>query len=249
MKTVFLKITSVFLWCWFLISSVLLTPILALLWLLTSWFDKNLRILHLFSCFWGAQYIWVNPFWKLKITGRENLKKGKTYLMVSNHQSLVDIIVIYSIFRHFRWTSKAENFKLPFVGWVLAANRSIRIYRASPKAFQLFHDQAVNALKSGNSLMVFPEGTRSPDGEMGNFKDGSFHIAQEMGVDILPMVLDGSSKAIPKKGWSLTGKQNIRLKILPSVSSSDENIAYKELRRKVYTIISDELNRMRKEDS
>jgi len=198
--------------------------------------------LHLFSCFWGAQYIWVNPLWRLKITGRDKTDNRQAFVMISNHQSLVDIIVIYSIFRHFRWTSKAENFRLPFVGWVLSLNRSIKIYRGRKEAFFAFRDQALKALSEGNSIMVFPEGTRSRDGNPGRFRDGAFRIALEAGVGILPMVLDGTSSAIPKSGWSLRGRQEITLDILDPVPYSEfKGLDHDELRRKFEDLIHDHL--------
>lgn len=246
MKTFFLKIISVLLWSWFLVSSVIFTPILYIILAITFLFDKKRRLLHLFSCFWGAQYIWVNPFWRLKIFGREHMEKGKVYVMVSNHQSLVDIVVIYSLFRHFTWTSKQENFKLPFVGWVLSANRSVRVYRNSKQAFEQFREQAGKTITRGSSIMVFPEGTRSKKGELGSFKDGAFRIIHEMKLDVLPLVLDGTSKAIPKKGWSLTGKQRMTLKILPAVPYSEiANESVQETKLRIRTIIENELAGLR----
>jgi 1-acyl-sn-glycerol-3-phosphate acyltransferase len=246
MKSSLLKIISVLLWSWFLISSIIFTPVLLVIMLLSFLFDRKRKILHLFSCFWGAQYIWVNPFWRLIISGREHIEKGKVYMMISNHQSLVDIVVIYSLFRHFAWTSKLENFKLPFVGWVLSANRSIRIYRNSKQAFDLFRDQALKTIERGSSIMIFPEGTRSKNGQLGSFKEGAFKIIHEMKLDVLPIVLDGTSKAIPKKGWSLTGKQRMILKVLPPVSYveiADESA--NETRIRIRTILEKELMKIR----
>jgi len=165
----FLATISLLLWIYFVVSSVILTPIALVIWLLTVLFDKNLRILHLFSCFWGAQYIWVVPFWTLNIYDRKKYDCRNHYIMVSNHQSFADIVVIYSLFRHFRWTSKVENFKLPFVGWVLALNRSIRIYRGANDAYIRLKEQAADTLSKHNSIMMFPEGTRSRDGSIGIF--------------------------------------------------------------------------------
>jgi 1-acyl-sn-glycerol-3-phosphate acyltransferase len=249
MKTFFLKIISVLLWSWFLFSSIIFTPVLLILLIFSFLVDRKRKLLHLFSCFWGAQYIWVNPFWRLKISGRENIEKGKVYMMMSNHQSLVDIVVIYSLFRHFAWTSKLENFKLPFVGWVLSANRSIRIYRNSNQAFELFREQALKTIQRGSSIMIFPEGTRSKNDQLGHFKDGAFKIIHEMKMDVLPMVLDGTSKAIPKKGWSLTGKQRMVLKVMPPVPFDEiANETVGETKAKLRTLILNELLKIRNVD-
>ncbi len=221
----YIKILSVLLWSWFIISSIILTPLLVLIWCLTFFFDPRLVILHRFSCFWGAQYIWMNPLWKLTIEGRRKISNEKASIIISNHQSLADILIIYSTFRHFRWTSKAENFRIPFVGWVLFFNRSVKIYRNSPEAFASFRKRAMQSLRQGTSLVMFPEGTRSRNGELGKFKEGAFRLAHEAKCDIIPLVLDGSAAAIPKKGWVLTGRQRMTLKVLDPVPYN----AYKEL--------------------
>jgi 1-acyl-sn-glycerol-3-phosphate acyltransferase len=214
---------SILLWTYFFVSSLILTPIAVLLWLLTVLFDKNLRVLHLFSCFWGAQYIWIVPFWSLKIYDRNKYDNRNHYILVSNHQSFADILVVYSLFKHFRWTSKAELFKIPFVGWVLSLNRSLKVYRGANDAYQKLKEQAVSALRNGNSIMVFPEGTRSRGRAMGKFKDGAFRLAHETKTDILPLVIDGTSKVVPKTGWILTGKEKMVLKVLDPVPYEDFN--------------------------
>lgn len=247
MNSLSLKLISLLLWTWFLVSSFIFTPVILLIWVLTIWWDKRRLVLHRFSCFWGAQYIWVNPLWKLRISGREKINEKLPVIFVCNHQSLVDIVVIYSLFRHFKWTSKVENFRLPFVGWVLALNRSVKIFRGKKEAYEAFFRQAERELKLGSSLMVFPEGTRSPTGDPGPFKDGAFRLAHETGSGIQPLVLDGSSKAIPKKGWSLTGKTEIRLKVLDFVPYSFfENKDIKETTAYFRNTIVTELQNIRK---
>jgi 1-acyl-sn-glycerol-3-phosphate acyltransferase len=248
MKTLAFKFVSGILWMWFLITSVLFTPVIALLWLLTFWFDRKLRMVHLFSCFWGAQYIWVNPFWRLSITGNHKQKFKKPAVIVCNHQSLVDILIIYSLFRHFRWTSKAENFKLPFVGWVLTANRSVRIHRGRLSSFAQFKEEAIRTIGEGNSLMIFPEGTRSRTGSPGRFREGAFLIAIESGVDVLPMVLDGSASAIPKSSWYLRGRSTLQLRVLERIpAGSFSSMGAKQARDYVQDIIQNELIKIRDE--
>lgn len=250
MSDFLLKTISVIMWLWFLLSSIILSPFLVVLWLLTVLWDRKLRVLHQFSCFWGAQYIWMNPLWKLKIYGRKNFKRNGKYVVISNHQSLADIVVIYSLFRHFRWTSKKENFKLPFVGWVLSFNRSIKIYRKDIDAFEKFRTHAVKELQSGNSIMVFPEGTRSKNGLLGRFREGAFKIAMETGADILPMVLDGTSRAIPKKGWSLTGREKMILKVLEPIPFEEyKDRKARDVMKLVHGIIARELDAIRIADA
>lgn len=243
-------VISAMLWLQFVLSSVILTPLFVILFMLTRPFDSQLRILHFFSCFWGAQYIWINPFWSLKIKNRSNFNDKQAHIIVCNHQSLVDIIVIYSLFRHFKWTSKSENFSLPFVGWVLSLNNSIRIYRGVPGAYEKFAENAHKALKNGSSVVIFPEGTRSKDGKLGRFREGAFLLVHEAKVPVLPMVIVGSASAVPKNSWIIQVKQKIILKVLDPVPySSIEGSSAKETSCLVRNIISRELESALSEQS
>lgn len=235
-----LTIISVLLWIHFLVSSILLSPVLVLIWLVTRPFDRQLRVLHLFCCFWGALYIWVNPLWSLKIINRKGFDDTKAHIIVCNHQSLVDILVVNSLFKHFKWTSKVENFRLPFVGWVLSLNNSIPVYRGAKDAYSKFMHQALKTLKANSSIVIFPEGTRSPDGKMGKFKDGAFMLAHEAKITILPMVLDGTFAAVPKKGWIIKRRQEIFLKVLsPIPYSSFADLSVKDTTSMIRNILQE----------
>jgi 1-acyl-sn-glycerol-3-phosphate acyltransferase len=208
--------------------------------------DKKLWLLHRLACFWGAIYIWCVPFWSLKIYGRKKLKDKEVKIMMSNHQSFVDILIVNSLFRHYKWTSKVENFKLPFVGWVLSLGKCIRIYRGSGDAWQKFYRQASKTLAQGNTIMVFPEGTRSKTGDMGKFKEGAFLLALQTKTDIQPMVLDGSFKATPKNGWVLTKHQKMVLKVLdPLPYESFKDLTAAQTAKKVHSIIESALRELR----
>ena len=247
MKKFLLTLLSILLWIYFILSSLILTPVLLLIWLVTVIPDKKLYILHRFSSFWGAQYMWIVPLWKLKIQDRNKIDDKKTRILVSNHQSLADIVVMDSLFKHFRWTSKVENFKIPFIGWVLALNRSIRIYRGSGDAWIKFEEQAKRELSGKNTLLIFPEGTRSKTGELGKFKEGAFRLALETKTDIQPMVLDGTARAIPKSGWVLTGRQKMILQVLdPIPYESFKDLTPAQIAVKTHDIIDAALKEIRK---
>ena len=97
------------------------------IWLVTMPFDKRKIILHQYTCFWGAFYTWVAPFWKVRVLDRHKFQKDRVYVVVSNHQSQLDILVAFNLFRHFKWVSKAEIFNVPFVGWNMYLNRYVRL--------------------------------------------------------------------------------------------------------------------------
>jgi 1-acyl-sn-glycerol-3-phosphate acyltransferase len=138
-------------------------------------------------------------------------------VMVANHQSLLDILVLFRLFVHFKWVSKAELFRIPCVGWNMTLNRYIRLQRGDPESIATMMRDAERTLAEGSSLMIFPEGTRSADGHLKPFKHGAFTLALRARVPLLPVVIEGTSDALPKRGFVLHGVHAIRVRILPEV--------------------------------
>ena len=111
------------------ISSVVLFVGALLIWAVTRWFDPRLVLLHLYTSFWGSLYVWVMPAWSVNRSGRDNIDWSRTYVVVSNHQSLLDILIAFSLFFPFKWVSKVEIFKVPVIGWNMVLNRYIPLKR------------------------------------------------------------------------------------------------------------------------
>jgi 1-acyl-sn-glycerol-3-phosphate acyltransferase len=209
---------SLLFWGFMLLTSVLLYPVAVVLRCVTFPFDRRLSALHLFSCFWASLYTWCNPLWSVRIEGKERIDRRLAYVMVSNHQSLADILVLFRLFTHFKWVSKAENFRIPFVGWNMTLNRYIRIERGSLRGNLSMMRSAGAALEEGSSVMIFPEGTRSLTGAPGPFKAGAFELAIRSNRPVLPIVIEGTFAALPKRGFVLRGKHAIRVRILEPLS-------------------------------
>lgn len=110
-------------------SSAICFAIALFIWLLTVCFDRRLVMLHMFTSFWACMYLWVMPAWSVSIRGREKIRKDGCYIIVSNHQSQLDILVMFGLFFPFKWVSKAEVFGLPFIGWNMRLNRYIKLRR------------------------------------------------------------------------------------------------------------------------
>jgi 1-acyl-sn-glycerol-3-phosphate acyltransferase len=217
LKRLILIIFSVLYWVWFILTHIIFFSIALIIWIVTLPFDRKLKILHQFSCIWGHSYIWLNPYWSLKMTGRENIRRGKTYVIISNHQSMVDILVLYGLFRHYKWVSKKENFKIPIIGWLMRMNRYIEINRGNTGSYLKMMKKIRNTLRSGNSVLMFPEGTRHPAGGIGPFRDGAFRMALENQAGLIPVILNGTANTIPRGKLILTGKQRLIAKILPEI--------------------------------
>jgi 1-acyl-sn-glycerol-3-phosphate acyltransferase len=212
-----LVIFSILYWLWFILTHIIMFPIACVIWIITLPFDKKLIILHQFSSFWGHSYIWLNPLWLFKMTGRKNIKRGKTYVIISNHQSMLDIVVLYGLFRHYKWVSKKENFSIPIIGWLMRLNRYIEINRGSTGSYVSMMKKINSTLKSGSSILMFPEGTRQPGGGIGPFRDGAFRMALENQVGLIPVIIEGTASAIPKGKIILPGRRKITAKILNEI--------------------------------
>ncbi|MBI1817511.1 MAG: 1-acyl-sn-glycerol-3-phosphate acyltransferase [Deltaproteobacteria bacterium] len=233
---------SLLFWLFLVVSSLLLFPFALVIWATTVLFDRRLALLHQFTCFWASLYTWLNPVWRVRIEGRERIRAGVAYVMVANHQSLLDILVLFRLFKHFKWVSKVENFRVPAIGWNMALNRYIKLRRGDRKSIERMMRACRDAIAQGSSIMMFPEGTRSPDGHMRAFKPGAFELALQTAAPILPIVVWGTSRALPKRGFVLQGRHAIRIRVLPEIPAA--SFAHKEvnqLMQEVREVIASEL--------
>ena len=212
-----LRLGSLVFWAFLTLSSILLFPVAVLVWAVTLPFDRRKVVQHQFTCFWASLYSWFNPAWPVRVEGREKVRPGATYVMVANHQSLLDILVLFRLFVHFKWVSKIENFRIPCVGWNMRLNQYIELRRGDKQSIGEMMSAASRTLDSGSSVMMFPEGTRSADGRLKDFKHGAFTLAQGGGVPILPIVVEGTADALPKRGFVLQGRHPITIRVLDEI--------------------------------
>lgn len=212
------RIYSTLFWAFILFSSIVLFPVALLIWAATVLFDKRLVLLHRFTCFWASIYTWFSPVWRVTIEGRDKIRSGVAYVMVANHQSLLDILVLFRLFKHFKWVSKIENFRVPLIGWNMSLNRYIKLRRGDKDSVDRMMRACEQTLGQGNPIMMFPEGTRSFDGKLKPFKHGAFTLAQRVRVPLLPIVIQGTSEALPKRGFVLRGRHAIHVRILDEIA-------------------------------
>jgi len=197
------------------LSSAVLFLGAVLLWAVTLPFDRDGRVLHLYSCFWGQLYFYVNPLWRLTVEGREHLPWHGPAVLVANHESLGDILVLFGLYRPFKWVSKAENFKLPLIGWNMRLNRYVPLVRGDKESIIRMMAGCEHWLSRGVPILMFPEGTRSFDGQVKPFKDGAFTLALKTGAPIIPVVLTGTARTLPKHGLVMQTKTHCRVRVLP----------------------------------
>lgn len=210
-------------------------------WAITLPFDRRRVVLHAFTNFWAALYTWFNPVWSVRIRGRHNLEPGRTYVMVSNHLSLVDIFVIHRLFRHFKWISKAENFRMPFIGWNMILNGYIPLRRGDRHSVREMFTLGRKALAAGSSVMVFPEGTRSRTGQLTAFKPGAFELAKQARVGVLPIAIEGTFHALEPRTLAISPAR-MQVTVLPAIPSDEvEALEVEDLEQRAWERIAAEV--------
>jgi 1-acyl-sn-glycerol-3-phosphate acyltransferase len=239
------RLLSTLFWVFMTISSLLLFPVALIIWAVTVLFDRRLVVLHQFTCFWASIYTWLNPGWRVRVEGREKIRNDTPYMMVANHQSLLDILVLFRLFKHFKWVSKIENFRVIAIGWNMSLNRYIKLRRGDKESIDKMMEACERTLAEGNSVMMFPEGTRSADGRLRPFKHGAFTIAKRARVPLLPIVIEGTAQALPKRGYVLRGRHAITIRVLdpiPYANFADRSV--ESLTAEIHTLFRSELGEL-----
>jgi 1-acyl-sn-glycerol-3-phosphate acyltransferase len=198
-------------WAAIVITCPLFFTGLAGVWALTAWWDRRRVLVHLYSCFWATFFVYVNPRWTLAVTGRERVPWRGGAVLVANHSSLIDILVLFGLYRPYKWVSKRENFKIPFIGWGMTLNGYVPLVRGDRTSVVAMFEHCARLIRAGSAVMLFPEGTRSRDGRLQAFKDGAFELAVEHGVPLIPIAVHGTGRALAK--GSLVLRENVDAKV------------------------------------
>ena len=180
--------------------------------------EQSRLLTHIFFCW---------PKWRKITRGVEKIDRKQAYVITINHTSMVDIPLLYRIPLNFRWVSKREVFRIPFFGQMLTLHGDICIDRSSSGAMAKVTTLGKKWLGRGASVAIFPEGTRSKDGEIHRFKSGAFTLAKEAGVPILPVVMHGSDTLF-RNGWRLPWRHTFRVDVLDPIPA--EVVASMELK-------------------
>ena len=235
-------LVSCYFWFSLFFISALLFTVPLILWLTTVLFDRRRLILHKFTCRWSDIILGINPYWKIKVEGRNKIDPSGVYVMVSNHQSGADILVLFKLHCHFKWVAKKGLFFVPFIGWNMGLNGYISIERSRGRSKLQMMDKAADSIRAGNSVILFPEGTRSLDGNLQPYKTGAFRLALETHTPILPIVLKNTHHAIKKGGLMIHKNDQIKLVVLdPIPYSAFQHLDSKELAHLVYEKTKEEL--------
>jgi 1-acyl-sn-glycerol-3-phosphate acyltransferase len=168
-----------------------------------GFFDSSGRILHGFARLW-SQLIMGTIFCPVKVTGLDQIKPSRAYVIAANHASALDIPILYAKlpFR-FRIAFKSELLSYPIVGWHLKRSGQVCIDQQNPAKSNASMRSALKGLKAGMPLVIFPEGGRTPDGEIKPFLPGAFFLAIKAQVDIVPVALLGTFDLLPMNTYHI----------------------------------------------
>lgn len=192
--------------------------------IVATFVTRNSRWAHLIGRLWGNVNLWAAGV-KVRLTGLENLNSHRPYVFLSNHQGWFDIFTLLGKLPvQFRWLAKEELFKVFVLGPAMEAAGYIPIDRSNRrKSLESLH-QAATRVQEGTSVVIFPEGTRSPDGSLQKFKKGGFILAIKSQQPIAPIAISGSSRVLPKHGTWLIQPGIIEVTIEKPIETSGLNV-------------------------
>lgn len=160
--------------------------------------DRTGNLSHRISSLWGRVLCRLNGI-DVQVEGLEHLRPDRAQILIANHQGFFDIFSLSGYLPlQLRWVAKASLFRIPFVGWSMRASGYIPVERESRKKAHQAFLASIEKLKEGNSIVIFPEGTRSADGMIGPFKKGGHLMAMRAKAPMVPVTLIGSGNIIRK---------------------------------------------------
>lgn len=221
---------------------VLFVPAVAI-FLVTFW-QRPRRLLHRFTSHWGAHYLAWAPFAGVRVDGWNARLRSQPVVYVVNHQSMVDILAVYATKLPFLWVSKSANFHAPFLGWNMWLNGYVPLRRGHLPSIRRMLRVCESRIKEGASLCVFPEGTRSPDGELRPFYRGAFWIAVRNRVPVVPIVIEGTADILPK-GQVGIDPGPVVIRVLEPIHPEQVDFDDRRLRELVFSTMKEALDELR----
>ena len=208
-------------WAWVVLVTCLIAwlPLMAVARLVTAPFDRGQYFTGLLFRKIAVVEELLNPLWHFRTSGTFPTDPRRPYVVVSNHESFADILLISLLPWEMKWLSKAELFRLPFLGWLMRLAGDIPVHRGSSRSAVEAMMRCREVLNRRVSVMIFPEGTRSATGEMLPFRDGPFRLAIDTGAPILPLAVYGTGTALPKHGWRF-GRSRAEVRVLEPIETA-----------------------------
>lgn len=192
------SVVSVLLWVMVFLVVIVWVPLLALIFAATAPFDPGRYTVGRWFRRAAVVIVALNPLWRFRTSGVMIDDPRRPYVAVANHESYADIFLISHLPWEMKWLSKAEIMRLPLMGWMMRMAGDIPVYRGDTRSRREALSGIRDRLSKNVSVMVMPEGTRSPTEQMLPFRDGAFRIAVELGLPVLPIAVAGTRNAMAK---------------------------------------------------
>jgi len=230
-------------WSWFVLTVVVIVwlPLVAIVRVVTAPFDPGRYAAGWLFRRLAVVHQVLTPLWRFRVRGDLPPDPRRPYVIVANHESFVDILLISHLPWEMKWLSKAEFFGFPVVGWLMRLAGDIPLVRGNRDSVMAALADCQDRLSKRVSVMIFPEGTRSATGELGEFKNGAFSLAIDAGVPVLPLAVHGARSALRKHDWRL-GLADASVHVLAPVATDGMTIEdVPVLRDRVRDLIAAEL--------
>jgi 1-acyl-sn-glycerol-3-phosphate acyltransferase len=213
------SVVSVWTWLVLVLCILLWLPLMLVVRLVTAPFDPGRYAVGYLFRHVARVTAALNPLWHFRTSGTMPPDPRRPYVVVSNHESFADILLISHLPWEMKWLSKAELFRLPFLGWLMHLAGDVPVKRGlGPSAVEAMA-RCREILARKVSVMIFPEGTRSTTAELLPFKDGAFRLAIDAGVPILPLAVHGTATALRKHDWRF-GRARAVVRVLEPVETA-----------------------------
>ena len=240
---------SALLWASCVAIVILWTPLVLVYRIFTFPWDRDrYRVGRLFhdSAAFAAK---INPFWAFRILDGVHPDDRRPYVFVANHSSFTDVFLLASLPWEMKFLSKKTIFQIPLLGWQMKIAGDVELERGNRDSVRAAMAQLRERLDRRLSVIFFPEGTRSPDGAVGEFREGAFRLAIEAGVAVLPLAIYGASGSLPKHSF-IFRPATATLVVLPPEPTTGMTAADAPcLAAKVRDRISEAIRKLKEEES
>jgi 1-acyl-sn-glycerol-3-phosphate acyltransferase len=233
------RVISAAIWFAVLLLVLVWVPLMAVVYVLTVPRDPGRYTVGRWFRRAAVLAVSINPLWRFRTSGVRIEDPRRPYVAVSNHESYADIFLISHLPWEMKWLSKEEVFRVPLMGWMMRMAGDIGVRRGERTSRAQALGEIRDRLGKRVSVMIFPEGTRSPTHEMLPFRDGAFRVAIEAGLPVLPIVVAGTRHAMAK-GSLIFNRARAEVRVLEPIETAGMTVAdVPELRDRVRRIIEE----------
>ncbi len=211
-----LLLVSALVWLLWALLVVAWTPLVTLAWATTAWWDRRRVIAGRAFRLCARAAVAVNPFWSVRVEGRLPADRSRPYVVVCNHESMADVVLVGCLPWEMKWLSKRAILRIPFMGLMMWMVGDVGVRRRDPESRRRASDRLRRWIERGVSVILFPEGTRAPAEELLPFHQGAFRLALETGAPVLPLAVSGTRQALAR-GSLAFGRARAVVRILEPV--------------------------------